>query len=717
MSDLAAELLRRQLAARQKLAGAEDIVATTADGGRVVRKNGKLSFVSPNYSTTDPDAIARIMEGATVKETVQSTTDQLTIDQNPVAARASEFVRGTPFIGSYTDDAVGLVSPQAGEAMRQTSEAMQREKPGQTAALNVAGAVTGAVPMAVAGAPALAASAPSSTAGRMAAGGLLGLIGSGIEGGVYGFGEGQGGERTQNAISQAQIGAAAGVFLGTTLPLAGPFIESLARRWKGEDISAISRAFEISREAAQVLKKAFQNNDEQAVANILRAGDEATLADAGRSGQALLDAAAQTGGEPLRIVDAAVSSRANRSLPALTGALDDVLGTPQGPRAAAREVSQRTAPLRTAAYDEAYNTAIDFAAPEGREIESLLSRISPQKLQAATDIANERLLWDGGAEQIMINIADDGSMSFRQMPGVRQLDALKKALNQLDQSNRDMFGRSTDGGMAGDQARAVRDATIRATGGEDGPYARAVRIGGDKIEMDQGLELGLNMLRDTNKTSREMVNEMLTDMSQDAREMVKKGVRSYIDETLGSVKMIASNPDAMESRQAMQALRLLTSDNAKTKLKALLGSTDFERLMPQLDKAIASQNMVASVAQNSKTAIRQSLQGEVSDLTSPGVAGRVARGQPIDATASLVQELMNTTPGADAARQEKIWADVARVLSERRGNRTAETALRYIEDAIAGSPLTEAQARLVANQVLLGTGVSGSRSSNLALAQ
>lgn len=699
------------IAAFQKAMGGqqrqENVIGTTPDGGRFVKSDsGAIYFASPGYSTSDPETVKRLMDGAGIKDVVQSGFDQQTIAQHPIAARANEFVRGTPFVGSYADEAVGLVFPKARDAMRTTTGAMQREHPIQTGALNMAGAVATGVPMAMAGAPAVMAAAPKAPAAKAVMGGLFGALGGAGEGAVYGSGEGTGDERKKNAVQQGIFGGVAGGALGAALPLASGLVQSMIRRYKGEDVGMIAEKFGVSRDAARVLKTAFENNDEKAVDNILRAGSEATLADAGRSGQALIDAAAQTGGRPLNIVEGAVNARANRSLPSLAGALDDTLGAPQGPRAAARAVSAASAPARKEAYDAAFNTAIDYASPEGREVESLLGRIAPEKLQAATKIANERLRWDGGQAQILADIADDGSVSFRQMPGVRQLDELKKALNQLDQTGRDQFGRATDGGLAADQARAVRDATIEATGGDQSPYAAAVKLGGDKIEMDKGLELGLNMLRDTNKTTREMVSEQLAGMSADARQMVKVGLRSHIDETLGAVKMIASNPDAMEGRQAMQALRMLTSDNAKHKLKALLGPSEFAKVMPELDKAIATQNMVASVAQNSKTAVRGAIQGQVDDITAPGMFGTLARGKPLNATESLVQTLMATTPGDDAARQQGIWSEVAQVLTERKGNKTAEAALKYVNDAINGTALTEQQVKLIANQVLLGAGVA-----------
>lgn len=695
---------------QQKMSG-EKVVARNAEGRFVQGPDGTVSFVSPGYSTSNPEMVARLRAGDDVQEVVQSRADQDRLSGN-VMARVNEVARGTPFIGSYVDDAMEVFSPKAAQEMRRDTAAMQREKPGKTAALNVAGGIAGAIPMAAAAAgPVMSVARNASPAARSVGGALFGALGGGTEGAIYGYGEGTGDERKKNAMRQGIFGTVAGGALGAAIPLAGNAIQGVIERFKGEDVGAIARMFNVSRDAAKVLKTAFQNNDENAVRNILRAGDEATLADAGRSGQALLDAAAQTGGRPLNIVESAVGARANRSMPALTNALDDALGAPQGPRAAARGIAQESAPARSAAYSDAYNTAINYATPEGREIEGLLARIEPKKLQAAIASANERLRWDKSSpRQIMAQIGDDGSVRFTEMPSVRQLDELKKALGRAGEDV-DAFGRPTpDAGFARDQARAVRDATVNATGGDSGTYAQALRLGGDKIEMDRGLKLGLDMLRDTKTTTREMVSEELAGMSQDARKMVRVGLRAYIDETLGKVKMIASDPDAMESRQAMQALRMLTSDNAKAKLRALLGKAEYDRLVPQLDKAISTQNMVASVATNSKTAVRQSIQGAVDDITTPGPVGRAARGQPLNATESLVQELMATTPGDDAVRKEAIWSEIAQVLSERRGNKTAASAMKAVNKALAGNSITEAEARLIANQVMLGGGLSLLRS-------
>jgi len=704
-------------AIERHLGKATRVIGTTPDGGRFVQSaSGAVSFTSPGYSTGDPENVKRLMDGAGIKDVVQSGFDQTTIEQNPVAARANELVRGVPFAGSRADEAVGLFSPKAADAMRKTTAAMQRERPKETMGLNLTGAVAGSVPMAVAGAPLLG-RVPwaSSKVGQVAQGLGIGAAAGGLEGLIYGSGEGQTPqERAEMAVRQGVQGAAFGGVLGGAAPLAGNFVRALITRWRGEDVSLIAKQFGVSRDAAKVLKTAFANNDASAVDRILRAGGEATLADSGRSGMALLDAAAASGGDALNTVRGATDARAARSLSAVNSGLDDTLGPVMGPRAAARQVADASRATRSAAYGRAYETPIDYATAggTGEQVLGVLNRLDAKTVQEAAEVANRKMRWDDvGSPQLLIDVADDGSWSFAgELPNVRQLDELKKALNQMDQASRDTFGRTTDGGLLSGQARAVRDAAVDATGGPGGTYASALKVGGDKVEMDRGLELGLSMLRDTDKTTREIVSETLAPMSQDGRAMVRLGLRAHIDEVLGRVKMIASDPDSMQAREAMQALRILTSGNAKSKLKTLLGPDEFDRLWPKINEAISSQEMSAAVATNSKTAFRQNIAGQVEDIVSPGVVGRAARGEPVGATQALVQELLNTTAGADATRRAAIWSDIARALSEKRGSRSAQAALNYVQDAISGQAITDQQAQLIAREIAATGVLSGGRS-------
>jgi citrate lyase gamma subunit len=102
-----------------------------------------------------------------------------------------------------------------------------------------------------------------------------------------------------------------------------------------------------------------------------------------------------------------------------------LLGQPaEGPVSAVSDIMRRSAPERTASYDAAYSTPIDYADASGRQIETIITqRIEPDILNQAIQQANAEMRDRGMTNmQIMARIADDGSLQFVEMPNVRQLD-------------------------------------------------------------------------------------------------------------------------------------------------------------------------------------------------------------------------------------------------------------------------------------------------------
>lgn len=683
------------------------VIARIDDGVVYETADGKRGYTSPGYSTTDQDAISRILQEKGPQGVIRSGFDQEAIAQNPVAARLNEFNRGAPFIGSWLDEAVSIASPKAAQSMNALSGAMRREKPGQSMALNALGGVVLSAPLAVAAGPQVMANAPKSIAGRVALGAPAGAVAGGVEGAIYGAGEQDGG-RGNNAKSQAAWGAGIGGTLGAAMPVIAPIFEKAVQKYRGADVNRIASEFGISKDAARVLKTAFEQNDEDVFERFLKAGPDAMLADAGVSGQALLDAASQTGGNALRITREAVEGRSRNALAATTQALDDTLGPVRGPIGAAREIAESTAPARAAAYDAAFSTPINYANDAGRAVEDALSLVPEGTLDRAIKEANDEMQSLGIKNAQILFDADAGT--FREMPNVRQLDALKRALDGISKSSVDNFGEVV---RAKRLASNVRQAAIDATGGADGTYARALKVGGDKIKMDEGLQLGLDMLK-SNKVTREVLRESLSDLPQDAREMVKVGLRSHIDDTLARVNVVASDQN-LDAREARKALSMLTSRDAREKLGLLLGG-DAPALEQAIDRAASSLGLRASVSQNSKTAVRQAIQGAGQDIVEPGVIGTLARGQPLDAAGRITQEAFATAPRHDADRMASMWADVARAMTETRGAEASSEALQVINKAIAGQSISDAEARLIANEIATGLLLSGNRSGQHALA-
>jgi len=105
---------------------------------------------------------------------------------------------------------------------------------------------------------------------------------------------------------------------------------------------------------------------------------------------------------------------------------------------------RRSGPERTARYDAAYSTPIDYAGPTGRQIEAIVTqRIEPDILNQAIQQANAEMRDRGMTnQQIMAQIGPDGSIQFVEMPNVRQLDELKRQLNALARAQRTLKGLS-----------------------------------------------------------------------------------------------------------------------------------------------------------------------------------------------------------------------------------------------------------------------------------
>ena len=254
-------------------AASEDVIATTDDGGRVIRAaDGSLSFTSPVFSTTDPAQIEKIMQGAKPADVSVSGFDEATIAQAPGTARAIKAVEGTPFVGSYVDEAAGtMFGDKSRDGVRALSGAMDRQRPGESTALSVGGGIAASIPLALAAAPAMAARAAGTIGSRALQGGIVGALGGAVEGAVYGAGRGtDGSSRTQQGLSGGIIGGGLGGALGAVAPYAAEGIKRLLTSLKGTDVNVMAKQLGISPSAARVVKSALDAGHMQAAEDALR---------------------------------------------------------------------------------------------------------------------------------------------------------------------------------------------------------------------------------------------------------------------------------------------------------------------------------------------------------------------------------------------------------------------------------------------------------------
>jgi hypothetical protein len=637
------------------------------------------------------------------------------LQQAPLTAQALKVAEGIPLVGGWIQDIAGAVSPELQAKTKAVSEAKQSQDPIESTALQVGGAVVPSIIAAPVVAPASFVNWLSKlpTVQKMVAvggsGGLLGLV----EGAVSGAGRGGEDGRMEGAVEGGSIGAAGGLFGGLLPPAVIKGYENLKVSFRNVGAEDIAKSLNISIPSAQVLSATFRDagtDIKSALQNIFNAGEEGMLADSGFAAQALLDAAASTGGRASQITSEEVTGRAARQGAALSTSMDDALGVlPKVDDQAAdaldmaENIASSTKVQRQEAYDLAYGTPIDFSSTAGREIERVFDALPDRFKGAAIERANEKMRLEAyktgkpQPEQILADIADDGTVSFSTLPNLRQLDQIKQAIGEVGFKEVDNFGRPTADAL--DAVNWYREISNRLK--EASPeYRKAVELGGDKISLDSALELGLGMLKPS-MSVRDVVRGM---KGSDAveKQYAKLGVRSSIDDLISNVKATIASPD-IDINTLRTVFTQLSSKNSRDKIKMLLSASEAKQLFKDLDQAQMSLALRAAVAMNSKTSIRITQKEIVDDMTDIGAFAHLLRLEPAKASQSVVQKVTGETDALGVAAKQEIYTDIARALTQIKG-KEASNALKIIMRASKAEQVSDAELKAVSDLLLANSG-------------
>lgn len=623
--------------------------------------------------------------------------------------------KGIPFVGQWLDEAVDFIEPGQGEAMRQAQAAFERENPKTALAGQIGVGVASAIPAGVAIAGKAMQGANMATQALRGAG--MAAAAGGAEGVVSGAGAAGEGRRASGALAGGVIGAGLGGVFGGLAPVVGRGAKSIAQRVKKLDVRTIMDEMGISAPAARVVKNALVNDDLDAAARAIgRGGDQSMLADAGPATRNLLDTASQAGGGALAVTRGRVDGRATEAGTRFVKALDDTLGVPRGVSSTAEGIASATSRPRQIAYRRAYETPIDYAGA-GRQIEDVLSRIPPRTVQAAVNEANDAMRAAGVTNrQILAEIADDGAVTFREMPNVQQLDEIKKALGEIANREVDQFGRKTAAGnRAARLAAQLRDAISEAVPA----YKNALRLGGDKLQMDEAFDMGLNLLsprtslEDVVKASKTWrsgtagnlpVPMNLAGAPTSSRDAAKQGLREGIERVMGKARTTLAEIEAGNfdfetgqnaAKEALDALRALTTPDNFKKARLVLG-TDAKKLFDELQKTSDAMALRAAVARNSATAIRQATRDQVQTEVAPSFLRRVLGrgGNPLEATREITEALAGIDPRSMGEAEQQIMTEIADALTRIRGPQ-AERAIRVIDAAMRGQPIKTEEAQAI----------------------
>lgn len=302
----------------------ENVIARTADGGRVVQMaDGSLAFASPAFSTTDQTAIAKLMEGATP---VDAQNYANAPSSGPLAA-AGGVMQGMLFgggdeVAAALDSATSDRSYDASlERARALMDRNAEERPGAYNTGLVGGSILGALGLGEAvGATGLVGKSAQTagpvaqaarsglglpTAVGTAAPGLAARVGGGAVvgagmGAAQGFGSGEGG--IGNRLEDALTGAVFGGSVGGAIPVVGKVASGLGNAVTGLGSAALSHVFPSIGNAPD-----------------MTAGGRAIIQALQRSGKSEADvtaalAQAATEGQPMYTVTDAIGRQARSKL-------------------------------------------------------------------------------------------------------------------------------------------------------------------------------------------------------------------------------------------------------------------------------------------------------------------------------------------------------------------------------------------------------------------
>ncbi len=168
----------------------------------------------------------------------------------------------------------------------------------------------------------------------------------------------------------------------------------------------------------------------------------------------------------------------------------------------------------------------------------------------------------------------------------------------------------------------------------------------------------------------------------------------------------------------MQLVKEMSSRANIQKLRLVLGGPRADRLLKELDRSATALELRAAVAQNSKTAIRQSIQEQVAEETAPGLVRKTTGnlGNPLDAAREVTQSIAAIDPRSMSARERGMFAEIAKALTGIRG-KDAQDALKAVREALKGQPIKDAQAQIIGRAVAGATALGLYQSGKQRLTQ
>lgn len=480
---------------------------------------------------------------------------------------------------------------------------------------------------------------PTELAGSLATGGIgaakaiatggnlftKSAIGAGVGGAagtVQGFNTGDG---IEDRVEQAKVGSVAGAFTGGAIPGAAKIVGAAARRIAAPSAKATAKALNVSKAAANRIRRGF---DDSVNTGTLRKGEDGDL---------LLDLSPQLRGQAEAITTQpgaggqsilnAVFARREGAGGRIQAALDEGLGTDVG-RSVVKNVSklERKAAGRMFEAAKQSGQLFDMAPIRGQinQIADGLIKQGDDKLRNFVNGLPEGAVDAKTLHFIRQNLDDEISVAFRAGRG-----NLGNALKDI---------------------RSTVDGELKSIPG----WAQADKAFSLAKQREGAFDAGRGVFQ-RNFGSPDELRSELSSMAPEVKKAFVQGARDAVSTIMGTAR-----------NDAGAAIRELAEKGwNKEKLQIILGKSNAGRIIKTLEQEKRFADTLTALTGNSRTAARQAAQKEFPNPTDRGANIREATsggvsGAAMNAVFRLADMLAG---GALNRRSARISEEGARLLS------------------------------------------------------
>lgn len=389
----------------------------------------------------------------------------------------------------------------------------------------------------------------------------------------------------------------------------------------------------------------------------MRSGDDSMmlLDAAGKQTKRLARAVSNIGGEGAENLGKALDERQLAQQERVTQSIRAGLNDPELFFGTVDDILAKRASEAAPLYAKAYGSPISMS----QNLENILKKPSAAKAlsKAITMAADEGV----PSQNFFASIADDGTVSIKRTPGIRELDYLKRGLDDVIGAETDTLINgvekvSNKGRIISNLKRELLDEMDAASP----EYAAARKVYSSQSDALKAIQQGGKLL----KADPEIVRREIAKMSPSEKELAQIGVAKELTDKLSKTQ------DRLNA-----VTKIFGTPRQKKVLQAIFDDdAAYNKFVADMTREAQKTASKAAVQGNSTTA--QQLGDISSNALDAGVMSNLASGRPVAAAGNLIQKALSKA----TVFNEQSAKDIADILMTGTGNpKAAQQLLSQLE--------------------------------------